>query len=322
MLVNIGVDAGQSQIRAAVSGRGAVSHRARVVTVDGVAHSDGDAAALVVARVADACSQLLQSSEELERIVLGLTTLPAGQHDILRLAEEIARKTRANEVSLTGDAVVAHAGALPAGHGVVMVVGTGIACLAVDGASGETKWVDGDGFLLGDNGASFWMGRHGIAAALASADGRGEATSLLDAAVERFGPVDVLAARLHAGARPVNEIAQFAAVVQEHAGAGDHIATQIVTSAASEIVATMRAAASIFPGRDNSPDFVPTPVAILGRAAAPGTVLREELERALAHEESLALVEPAGTPLDGACALAAATGATPYDRLITSWRAS
>jgi len=312
MLVNIGVDGGQSQIRAAVCGREAV------VTVDGVAHSDGDTISLVVDRVADACHQLLQGADNLARIVLGLTTLPAADDDILRLGAEIARATGANEVWLTGDAVVAHAGALPAGHGVVMVVGTGIACLAVDGPSGQAKWVDGDGFLLGDNGASFWMGRHGIAAALASADGRGGPTSLLAAAVERFGPIATLAATLHAQARPVNEIAQFAAVVQEHAGAGDSIAGQIVTSASREIVASVRAAASIM----TASDLAPTPVAILGRAAAPGTVLREALERALAHEKALTLVEPAGSPLEGACALAAADTATPYDRLITPWRAS
>lgn len=317
MMVTIGVDAGQSQIRAAVSGR------PEVVTVEGVAHSDGDTIALVVARVAEACAQLLGDSGQLARIVLGLTTLPAAEADIQQLARELGVATGASEVWLTGDAVVAHAGALPSGHGIVMVVGTGIACLAVDGVSGLTKWVDGDGFLLGDNGASFWMGRHGIAAALSCADGRGGPTSLLDAAVERFGPVATLAATLHAAERPVNAIAQFAAVVQQHAGAGDAVAVGIVERAAVEIVGTIRAASSLF-ALTLSPeaDSAAVPVALLGRAAAPGTVLRDAVERVLADETTLTLVEAVGTPLDGACSLAAAAGATPYDKLITPWRAS
>lgn len=101
MLVSVGVAGRQSEIRASVSGKDAV------VRVDGVAHSDGNTDALVVARLADACRQLLHSSDELARIVLGLTMLPAECCNILRLAKEIFDATGAKEVWLAGDAVFA-----------------------------------------------------------------------------------------------------------------------------------------------------------------------------------------------------------------------
>ncbi|MBX3194273.1 MAG: BadF/BadG/BcrA/BcrD ATPase family protein [Schumannella sp.] len=309
MIVSVGVDGGQSQVRLAIAGRDGVH------VVEGVAHSDGDTVALVADGVAEAWHRARAVDDEPGRMVLGLTTMPADDSEAGRLAEAIAERTGAREVWLTGDAVTAHAGALPDGHGVVMVVGTGIACLAIDAATGASRRVDGDGFLLGDAGASFWIGSRGIEAALRSADGRGQETSLDGAAVQRFGELDTLAARVHALDRPVNAIAHFASVVQEHAAAGDAVADRIIAAAAEEIARTVLAAASVV-----TP--APVPVALEGRAVADGTPLRARVVARLRDEPGVRMVEAAGTPLDGACALAAGTARPGYERLIRTRRSA
>lgn len=307
MIVDVGVDGGQSEVRLAIAGRDEVH------TSHGVAHSDGDTVALLVAGVADAWGRGRAAGDELGRIVLGLTTLPADPARAERLAVAVADATAAREVWLTGDAVTAHAGALPEGHGVTMVVGTGIACLAIDAPSGRSRRVDGDGYLLGDRGAAFWIGSRGLEAALASADGRGEPTTLSDAAESAHGPLATLAARLHSVDRPVNAVAQFAALVQAHARTGDAIAAGIVEAAAREIVTSIRAGAAII-------DSGRAPVAITGRTVSEGSPLRHEVELLLGSEPALQLVPAAGTPLDGACGLAQGRGSAAYEKLITTRR--
>ena len=309
MIVHAGVDGGQSQVRLAIVGR------AGVQVADGVAHSDGDTSALVVDRVAEAWRRARAPGDVLGRMVLGLTTLPGDTATADRLATAIADATGAREVWLTGDAVTAHAGALADGHGVVMVVGTGIACLAIDAGSGRSRRVDGDGFLLGDAGASFWMGSRGLEAVLRSADGRGPATALAPAAEERFGPIAGIAARVHALDRPVDAIARFAAVVQDRASAGDAVAAAIVVAAADEVVASVIAAAELFAS-------APVPVALSGRAVSDGTPLRTAVDERLAALPGIRPVAAAGSPLDGACALAAGAAAPGYDTLIGTRRSA
>ncbi|HWM34961.1 MAG TPA: BadF/BadG/BcrA/BcrD ATPase family protein [Pseudolysinimonas sp.] len=308
-MVDAGVDGGQSQVRLAIAGR------PEVHAVDGVAHSDGDTVALLVDRIAEAWAAARQDDDELGRLVLGLTTMPADDGTAERLADRIAGATGAREVWLTGDAVTAHAGALPAGDGVVMVVGTGIACLAIDARTGATRRVDGDGFLLGDAGASFWIGSRGIEAALRAFDGRGGATALSGAVEERFGSLDLLPGRLHAQERAVNAIAQFAAVVQDQARAGDAVAGAILADAADEVVTSIRAAAGVI-------EHSPVPVALAGRAVAAGTPLRDLIDERLALEPRLIPVAAAGSPLDGACAIARDGDRPGYETLIRTRRSA
>ena len=306
MIVDIGVDGGQSQVRMRVVGRD------KVAVSDGVAHSDGDAVQLLANSVGQAWTQLRLADDTVRRIVLGITTMPADAPTRERLALAIFAATAAREVWLVGDAITAHMGALPESHGVVLVVGTGIACLAVDASTGQVRRVDGDGYLLGDRGASFWIGRRGLAAALAFFDGRGSETTLSAAAEQRFGAIDELAATVHSLPRPVDSVAQFAAVVQDHARAGDSVASAIVHDAALQLVATARAAAAIC-----AP--APVPLVLLGRAAAPGTPLRLEVERLTREDRTLVLVGAAGGPLDGAARLAAQGAPDVYEQFISKW---
>ena len=111
--------------------------------------------------------------------------------------------------------------------GVILVVGTGVACVAADPATGTMATIDGAGFLIGDEGGGFWLGRHAMRAALAAADGRGPATALGDLVAARFGPLDGLAARVHAGPDPVDRIAHAALDVFAAASAGDAVAERV-----------------------------------------------------------------------------------------------
>lgn len=309
MSLVVGVDGGQSQIRLQSSGSEAV------VAVDGLGRLEGDTSQQLVERVVEGWERLDLGATRVDRMVLGLTTLPDDQDGRDDLAAALGLALPVQEIWLTGDAVTAHAGALVDRDGVSLTVGTGVACFGVDRTSGNHQRVDGDGFLLGDGGGAFWIGSRGISAVLRSRDGRGEATSLAAACDARFGARPDLAAYLHSIPRAVNTIAHFAKDVQHAAEQGDDIAQAIVDDAAEELSIAAHAAARIV-----SRPIVP--VAISGRAVSEGTPLRRAIARLISEATGLHLQDAAGTPLDGALRLARDADPSPYDRVMTRWSRS
>ncbi|MDI9830517.1 BadF/BadG/BcrA/BcrD ATPase family protein [Streptomyces sp. KAU_LT] len=99
----------------------------------------------------------------------------------------------AGAVEVHGDAEVAFASA-PGGpaDGIAVIAGTGAVAVRVTGrVCGATA--GGDGWLLGDDGSGFWMGREAVRAALRAADGRGGPTTLTRSVGHALGvPPDVL----------------------------------------------------------------------------------------------------------------------------------
>ncbi|WP_308404254.1 BadF/BadG/BcrA/BcrD ATPase family protein [Streptomyces sp. ATCC 21386] len=76
--------------------------------------------------------------------------------------------------------------------GLVLVAGTGAVAARMTGRV-PTATSGGDGWLLGDDGAGFWIGRAAVRAALRAADGRGGPTALVRALGRDLGlPEDVL----------------------------------------------------------------------------------------------------------------------------------
>ncbi|NEA97807.1 BadF/BadG/BcrA/BcrD ATPase family protein [Streptomyces sp. SID13726] len=76
--------------------------------------------------------------------------------------------------------------------GLALVAGTGAVAMRITGRHATTT-VDGDGWLLGDEGSGFWIGRSAVRAALRMADGRGRPTVLAGWVGRTLGlPVAVL----------------------------------------------------------------------------------------------------------------------------------
>jgi N-acetylglucosamine kinase-like BadF-type ATPase len=84
----------------------------------------------------------------------------------------LARRFATNSIVLASDITTSHAGALGGAPGVVVAAGTGAAALALD-QEGRSAICDGWGYLLGDEGSGYAIGRAGLASALREHDGRG-----------------------------------------------------------------------------------------------------------------------------------------------------
>lgn len=283
----LAVDVGKSQVRFTLrTESGIVTH----VTEPGynhAAHDDGvDGVLSVLNR---AVSRLPHPPR---RCVLASTGLSADLGDRRRLANGVAAAVGTSEVGICDDFVAAHAGAL-SGPGTVVIAGTGAIAFSL---SGDGAWsrVDGWGPYLGDDGGAFSVGRSGLRAALAAADGRGLATALMERAERHMGGLDIQAAyRLHTSPDAVAVIAAFAPQVAAAAAGGDVIARAVM----AETVDALCRAAITGAARSGSPL-----VSWSGRLFDLGEQLLSPLAKLLASK-GVRLVPPHGAPLDGALAL-------------------
>jgi N-acetylglucosamine kinase-like BadF-type ATPase len=301
MIAVLAVDGGQSGIRMRHS------DSTRVVEVDGVTRS-----ADTVAAVATAVSEAWAAGgfAPVERVMLGLTTAPGFESDADRLCGLVATVTGAREIWLADDTVTAHSGALAGEPGVCLVAGTGVACLAV-GPQGEPRSFDGHGYLLGDEGGAFWIGRRALRLALRDHDRR-LGGSLIELAQARFGTVDGLHIRLHEAKAPVNEIAQFARDVLD-AAHSDKAADQVIDEAARRLLSTALDAVDTI----HEPTVA---LALGGRLLENGTALRNKLDALLAGHEKVRPQSALGTPLDGALRLGGLNSPGQYSGLVHVWK--
>ena len=302
----LAVDGGQSAIRVRSS------LLAEEVEVKGVSR-DTTSDDRVAAAVQDGWVSLGRPA--VDRAVLGMTTAPVDPAQARALAARVGEAIGAAEVWVCDDAVTSHAGALSLGWGVSLIAGTGVACL-VTSERGEPRIVGGHGYLLGDEGGAFWIGREGLRAALRDSEGRAPSTALGELATRRFGALDSLPVRLHDDARSIDAIARFATDVLS-AAASDDAAGRIVTEAAEELHGVIGAAARMA-GAAVADERVP--VGLGGRLLTEPTPLRDALDARLAEDPTIEARTADATPLDGAMLLGMQPEPGTYAPLVHTWR--
>lgn len=202
----------------------------------------------------------------------------------------------------TGRAILAHdsttsfLGALGGGRGAVVAAGTGVVTLAV-GAQRSAR-VDGWGYLVGDAGSGYWIGRAALDAALRAYDGRGPATALQAVAEAHWPDLSEAYIALQTSPDRVRTIAAFARDVADLSGT-DAVAAEISARAAEELAHSVVSALA----QVAEPGDPVAEVCALGNVFR-SAVLHERFVAALAARTDARVVAPAGDGLDGAAALA------------------
>ncbi len=111
------------------------------------------------------------------------------------LSELLTRRTGC-PVHVTRDADTARAGAFLGGPGVVVIAGTGSAAFGWDGVN--SVQVGGHGFLLGDEGSAYWIGRAAVRSALRWEDQMGGSELIHRAVTQTTGSgLEALIGQLH-----------------------------------------------------------------------------------------------------------------------------
>jgi N-acetylglucosamine kinase-like BadF-type ATPase len=156
-------------------------------------------------------------------------------------------------------------------------------------AAGRSWRTGGWGHVLGDEGSGYWLGLHGLKAALGYRDASGPPTVLLDAALVEYEleAIEDLPGLFYGKPLTKDEVARFAVRVEQAAVGGDEVA-QIRAVADSLALA--------------SEPFV---VALVGSVLHGSAILRRELERNVsAFAPGAEFVVPELPPMAGSLLLA------------------
>lgn len=153
-------------------------------------------------------------------------------------------------------ALVAGAGDEP---GVVLIAGTGSIAYGVS-SEGYAARSGGWGYVLGDEGSGYWIGRAALAAVMRESDGRGPKTRLTPLILHHFhlSRVDGLVREVYDRVLPRQVAATLGAVVDRARSEGDIVASEILRSAGEELA---RAAASVIERLDMRGRLFPTVLA-------------------------------------------------------------
>ena len=211
------------------------------------------------------------------------------------------------------DLEVAFAAGTPEPDGAVLVAGTGATAGAVSGRR-LARTADGHGWLLGDDGSGFWLGREAVRAALRTLDAGEPPGPLAGAVLRALDAPDPAEEALPAGygcpadrrrdrvieavhSRPGVRLSALAPLVSAAYRDGDREARSIVERAAAALVATL--------GRVRSGTET-TPIVLAGSLTDDASPVGSTL-RALLPARFAGPVRRARTEVGGAAWLALAT---------------
>jgi len=176
-----------------------------------------------------------------DAICLGIAGVdrPRDADAVRSIMRRIGFKSR---VLVVNDALVALTAGAGDQPGVVVVAGTGSIAYGRD-AAGRAARAGGWGYLLGDEGGGFWIGRAALAAVVRQFDQRGPATLLTDMVLEHMhlhSPTELIHAIYDRGIQRL-PIGGIAIVVQQAFEQGDVVAADILRRATSELVSAATA---------------------------------------------------------------------------------
>jgi glucosamine kinase len=140
-------------------------------------------------------------------------------------------------VLVVNDALIALQAGVRDAAGVVIVSGTGSIAYGRNDR-GEASRAGGWGYVLGDEGSGYWIGRLALRAVVRHADGRGRVTSLTPRLLAHFGvkrATELIHIVYHEELSP-RSIAAVARYVQHARDEGDAVAAGILNRAADELL--------------------------------------------------------------------------------------
>jgi glucosamine kinase len=181
-------------------------------------------------------------AEVLSSVAEPPTVVCLGMAGVDRAADQSAARDILSRVSphsrmiVVNDALIALEAGLPGAPGVVIIAGTGSIAYGRN-RDGRAARAGGWGYLLGDEGSGYWLGRQALRAVVRSADGRGPHTQLTARVLTHFGVArsqDLVRAIYHGAFEPAT-VAAIAPLVEAAAAEDDEIALHLIDTGAREL---------------------------------------------------------------------------------------
>ena len=240
------------------------------------------------------------TSSSLNRIYLGLAG--AGRLSDQQEIKNIFSDTEFKDlITVNSDAIIALAGAFSNQPGIILIAGTGAICFGKNN-QGDVVRSGGWGYLLGDEGGGYYIGKSAIIASLKDFDGRGETTSLRPIIETKFNltSIDQIIPLIYKNNIDRVMIADLAPIVFEQAKLNDTISRQIIKEVGVELGHLAKAVAKRLDFADEK-----IKIALIGSIFKQKDLLVKEISKEL-YEISwdIQIMEPNYDPAIGAAILA------------------
>jgi N-acetylglucosamine kinase-like BadF-type ATPase len=156
----------------------------------------------------------------------------------------LARIGHRARVLVVNDALIALEAGAPGAPGIVVIAGTGSIAYGRN-ADGQAARAGGWGYVLGDEGSGYWLGRQALRAVVRSADGRGPATALARLVLAHFrvSRAADLVQEIYVSPWRPSAIAALSREVQAAAEAADPVARSIIETGGRELASAARSVA-------------------------------------------------------------------------------
>jgi N-acetylglucosamine kinase-like BadF-type ATPase len=217
------------------------------------------------------------------------------------LERDVAAAFGLAHVYVINDVVAAWAVGTLCEPGIAVISGTGSHVFGVN-AAGESWRTGGWGHVLGDEGSGYWLGLHGLKAALSYRDASGPETALLEAAVAEYelDAIEDLPTLFYGKPLTKDEVARFAIHVEHAAEDGDGVAARLFEQAGRDLAVQIGAVVDSL-GLGSEPFLI----AQVGSVLQGSANLRRELERHVsAFAPRAQFVVPQLPPIAGSLLLA------------------
>lgn len=177
-------------------------------------------------------------------------------------------------------------------NGITLILGTGVC--AYRQMDGNYTMAGGKGYLIDNGGSAYNIGRDGINAYYAEADGYGEKTLITDEIEKEYGKdKQMILGEIYEGGK--KKIASFATFVYDAAKCGDKIAIDIIKNNMLEAAKFVKALAKDMNGK--------IPVVLAGGLTKDSMTI-EFLKEALGNDDKYAVSVLFRAPVEGAVLLA------------------
>ena len=221
----LGIDAGASATKWALINELGVVKSGVAASMDG--HLYRDASKIRMDSVLNKISEEI-SGKKVDRIYMGITGVV---HD--GSIEKYLEKYFMAPSIVVSDIELAYRANFVQGDGILLYAGTGSVAYAID-EKGEIHQIGGWGYLLGDEGAGYWIGREAIRQALHLIESKEVASSgsLVDLILKEINANDWNSVKSFVYSQNRSAIAALSKVVDQAALKGDKSAIEILNRAA------------------------------------------------------------------------------------------
>lgn len=220
----------------------------------------------------------------------------------VRTAKRLLRKrfgVRVGRLCVVNDVVAALRAGTDASSAAAVIAGTGSHAFA-KGARGEA-YAGGFGWILGDDGGGFWIGRAALRAVVRSLDGQGPKTSLSSSVLRHFRVRSMGELHEHLTGLPLpkRSVSQLSVLVDRSGRRGDRVSIAILTKAGERLARMVHASA-----RRAGLGRIPFPLVISGgcfRSSVLEHTFRRAVRRVLPR---VRIIRTTAVPAVGAARLA------------------